>query len=195
MDTMWNAGVPCARDHLEQGENDPSHRGSGSAMEASWLLLFTEALPISSPPSSHDKQRPRTRLLPNIVWSQIQLFQGYNKAVDWWALGVLMYEMAAGYPPFFADQPIQIYEKIVSGRVIKPHLFKLMSNFNKEFAQNVRVVNSKRTYEVIRAHKGPPLSRDITQDCQWPTSSLKQLFMSSICHWLSAHKRVGPSRC
>ena len=43
--------------------------------------------------------------------------QGYNKAVDWWALGVLMYEMAAGYPPFFADQPIQIYERIVSGRV------------------------------------------------------------------------------
>ena len=45
------------------------------------------------------------------------MLQGYNKAVDWWALGVLMYEMAAGYPPFFADQPIQIYEKIVSGRV------------------------------------------------------------------------------
>jgi hypothetical protein len=34
-------------------------------------------------------------------------------------LGVLIYEMAAGYPPFFADQPIQIYEKIVSGKVIE----------------------------------------------------------------------------
>ena len=45
------------------------------------------------------------------------ILQGYNKAVDWWALGVLMYEMAAGYPPFFADQPIQIYERIVAGRV------------------------------------------------------------------------------
>ncbi len=45
------------------------------------------------------------------------LCQGYNKAVDWWALGVLIYEMAAGYPPFFSDQPIQIYEKIVSGKV------------------------------------------------------------------------------
>lgn len=45
------------------------------------------------------------------------MFQGYNRAVDWWALGVLVYEMAAGYPPFFADQPIQIYEKIVSGKV------------------------------------------------------------------------------
>uniref|UniRef100_A0A1X7TDL6 Protein kinase domain-containing protein n=1 Tax=Amphimedon queenslandica TaxID=400682 RepID=A0A1X7TDL6_AMPQE len=41
---------------------------------------------------------------------------GYNRAVDWWAMGVLIYEMAAGYPPFFADQPIQIYEKIVSGK-------------------------------------------------------------------------------
>ena len=34
-----------------------------------------------------------------------------------------MYEMAAGYPPFFADQPIQIYERIVSGRV--SHRFKV----------------------------------------------------------------------
>ena len=51
---------------------------------------------------------------------QANTLQGYNKAVDWWALGVLIYEMAAGYPPFFADQPIQIYEKIVSGKVSYP---------------------------------------------------------------------------
>lgn len=47
----------------------------------------------------------------------LQLPQGYSKAVDWWSFGVLVYEMAAGYPPFFADQPIQIYEKIVAGKV------------------------------------------------------------------------------
>lgn len=34
---------------------------------------------------------------------------------------MLIYEMAAGYPPFFADQPIQIYEKIVSGKVRPGH--------------------------------------------------------------------------
>lgn len=43
--------------------------------------------------------------------------------MDWWALGVLIYEMAAGYPPFFADQPIQIYEKIVSGKVSESSVY------------------------------------------------------------------------
>lgn len=38
-------------------------------------------------------------------------------AVDWWSLGVLIYEMTVGAPPFYADQPIQIYEKIVAGKV------------------------------------------------------------------------------
>ena len=61
----------------------------------------------------------REKAIPKLIKLS---FQGYNKAVDWWALGVLMYEMAAGYPPFFADQPIQIYEKIVSGRVRTPEL-------------------------------------------------------------------------
>ena len=31
--------------------------------------------------------------------------------------------MVAGYPPFFADQPIQIYEKIVSGKVMTSFFF------------------------------------------------------------------------
>jgi protein kinase A len=46
-----------------------------------------------------------------------QWIQGYNKAVDWWALGILIFEMVAGQAPFMADQPIQLYEKIVQGKV------------------------------------------------------------------------------
>uniref|UniRef100_A0A8C5S6C2 cAMP-dependent protein kinase n=1 Tax=Laticauda laticaudata TaxID=8630 RepID=A0A8C5S6C2_LATLA len=60
---------------------------------------------------------------PEYLAPEIILSKGYNKAVDWWALGVLIYEMAAGFPPFFADQPIQIYEKIVSGKVRFPSHF------------------------------------------------------------------------
>uniref|UniRef100_A0A8C2HFH4 Protein kinase, cAMP-dependent, catalytic, alpha, genome duplicate a n=1 Tax=Cyprinus carpio TaxID=7962 RepID=A0A8C2HFH4_CYPCA len=63
---------------------------------------------------------------PEYLAPEIMLSKGYNKSVDWWALGVLIYEMAAGYPPFFADQPIQIYEKIVSGKKLK---YLLTKNF------------------------------------------------------------------
>ena len=59
---------------------------------------------------------------PEYLAPEIILSKGYNKAVDWWAFGVLLYEMVAGYSPFFADQPIQMYEKIVSGKVrFPPH--------------------------------------------------------------------------
>ncbi|ODN03095.1 cAMP-dependent protein kinase catalytic subunit [Orchesella cincta] len=37
---------------------------------------------------------------PEYLAPEIILSKGYNKAVDWWALGVLIFEMAAGYPPF-----------------------------------------------------------------------------------------------
>jgi protein kinase A len=60
---------------------------------------------------------------PEYLAPEIILSKGYNKAVDWWALGVLIYEMAAGYPPFFADQLIEIYEKIISGKVRFPSQF------------------------------------------------------------------------
>ena len=41
--------------------------------------------------------------------------QGHNSSVDWWALGILIYEMLAGYPPFYAENPLGIYEKILAG--------------------------------------------------------------------------------
>ncbi|XP_032097367.1 cAMP-dependent protein kinase catalytic subunit gamma-like [Sapajus apella] len=57
---------------------------------------------------------------PEYLAPEIILSKGYNKAVDWWALGVLAYEMAMAFPPFSADQWIQIYQKIVSGKVRFP---------------------------------------------------------------------------
>lgn len=81
---------------------------------------------------------------PEYLAPEIILSKGYNKAVDWWALGVLIYEMAAGYPPFFADQPIQIYEKIVSGKVEAPFIPKFRgsgdtSNFDDYEEEDIRV--------------------------------------------------------
>ncbi|KAJ4300130.1 Serine/threonine-protein kinase [Collariella sp. IMI 366227] len=39
---------------------------------------------------------------------------GYNKTVDWWTLGVLLYEMLTGLPPFYDENTNEMYRKILS---------------------------------------------------------------------------------
>jgi serine/threonine protein kinase len=52
---------------------------------------------------------------PEYLAPEIIMSCGHDKGVDWWALGVLIYEMLAGYPPFYDNNPIEIYKKITIG--------------------------------------------------------------------------------
>jgi serine/threonine protein kinase len=51
--------------------------------------------------------------------------KGHGTAVDWWALGVLIFEMCCGYTPFEDPQRdrIKMYEKIIRGTVKYPRTF------------------------------------------------------------------------
>jgi len=46
--------------------------------------------------------------------------KGHGKGVDWWALGILIYEMMAGYPPFCGDTPMGTYKLILEGAIEFP---------------------------------------------------------------------------
>jgi len=54
-------------------------------------------------------------LAPEIIQSE-----GHGKAADWWACGILCYEMLVGYPPFYDDNAPGLYEKILRGRIRWP---------------------------------------------------------------------------
>lgn len=58
-------------------------------------------------------------LSPEIIQSQ-----GHGRSADWWALGVLIYEMLAGYPPFYDETPFGVYRKVLERRYDMPKFFE-----------------------------------------------------------------------
>ncbi|XP_014219547.1 cAMP-dependent protein kinase catalytic subunit-like [Copidosoma floridanum] len=61
---------------------------------------------------------------PEYLAPEIILSRGYSRSVDWWSFGVLIYEMNAGYSPFYSQEPVKIYEKITSGKYRCPGFFR-----------------------------------------------------------------------
>ncbi|KAJ3345520.1 camp-dependent protein kinase catalytic subunit [Entophlyctis luteolus] len=51
---------------------------------------------------------------PAYMAPEIILKLGYSRVVDWWSLGVVCYELMAGYSPFQAETPLKIYERILN---------------------------------------------------------------------------------
>eukprot|EP00475_Leptophrys_vorax_P012119 TRINITY_DN1854_c0_g1_i7.p1 TRINITY_DN1854_c0_g1~~TRINITY_DN1854_c0_g1_i7.p1 ORF type:complete len:749 (+),score=208.08 TRINITY_DN1854_c0_g1_i7:309-2555(+) len=60
---------------------------------------------------------------PDYLAPEVIMGQGHAKGVDWWTLGVLIYEMLASYPPFYDEDPMETYKKILSGSVEYPKHF------------------------------------------------------------------------
>jgi serine/threonine protein kinase len=60
---------------------------------------------------------------PEYIAPEVLLNKGHGKPVDWWTLGILVYEMIVGYPPFVDEDPMGIYQKILSGKIVFPKLF------------------------------------------------------------------------
>ncbi|KAI5108245.1 protein kinase C epsilon type isoform X1 [Silurus meridionalis] len=57
---------------------------------------------------------------PDYIAPEILQELEYGPSVDWWALGVLMYEMMAGQPPFEADNEDDLFESILHDDVLYP---------------------------------------------------------------------------
>jgi len=117
-------------------------------------------------------------LAPEIIQSK-----GHNKAVDWWALGILIYEMLIGYPPFYDENHFVIYQKILAGKIDWPkHLDSVAKDLIKkllvkdrtrrlgsmkggaEDVKNHRFFYSLDWQDVYFKHLAPPIVPSITSE-------------------------------
>uniref|UniRef100_A0A7E4VHI6 non-specific serine/threonine protein kinase n=1 Tax=Panagrellus redivivus TaxID=6233 RepID=A0A7E4VHI6_PANRE len=51
---------------------------------------------------------------PDYIAPEVFQSSGYTKSCDWWSLGVIMFEMLIGYPPFCSETPQETYRKVVN---------------------------------------------------------------------------------
>ena len=67
---------------------------------------------------------------PDYIAPEVFTQKGYGKEVDWWSLGIIMFEMMIGYPPFYSESSTETCKKILDWKnnlEIKPEV-----NISKE---------------------------------------------------------------
>jgi len=81
-------------------------------------------------------------LAPEVIQSK-----GYGRPVDWWAFGVILFEMLVGYPPFYDDNPFGIYEKILA---VKVHFPGNLDSNAKDLIKKLLVIDKTKRFGCMK---------------------------------------------
>jgi len=61
---------------------------------------------------------------PDYTAPEVLQQKGYGKECDWWSVGVIMFEMLVGYPPFCSETQRETYHKIVHYKTTLPKIME-----------------------------------------------------------------------
>ncbi|XP_013134099.1 PREDICTED: protein kinase C, brain isozyme isoform X1 [Papilio polytes] len=78
---------------------------------------------------------------PDYIAPEIILYQPYGKSVDWWAYGVLLYEMLVGQPPFDGEDEEELFAAITDNSVSYP---KTLSKEAKDACKSFLTKNPQK---------------------------------------------------
>jgi len=79
--------------------------------------MYEASSPSRSTKVFNDKQICGT---PQYLPPEVILRQGYGKTVDWWSMGIILYEFLTSCTPFNGNTPEELFANVIEGEIIWP---------------------------------------------------------------------------
>jgi len=113
---------------------------------------------------------------PGYVAPEVLTCDSYDEAVDMWGVGIITYILLAGYPPFYADDDTQLFEKIMQVEYdFDDECWDDVSDSAKDFIQKLLVKDPKKR-----------LTADLALKHKWLTSAAAEKALN-IHHTMSKY--------
>jgi calcium/calmodulin-dependent protein kinase I len=89
---------------------------------------------------------------PGYVAPEVLMSEHYDKSVDMWGIGIITYILLAGYPPFYADNDTQLFEKIMNADYdFDDECWDDVSDLAKDFIRHLLVKNPEERFNADQA--------------------------------------------
>ncbi|VFQ67759.1 unnamed protein product [Cuscuta campestris] len=100
---------------------------SGPAVSGTSIMDEDESQLSSSEPQ-HERPKKRSAVgTPDYLAPEILLGTGHGFTADWWSVGVILFELIVGIPPFNAEHPQEIFDNILNRKIPWPLVPEEMS--------------------------------------------------------------------
>ena len=109
---------------------------------------------------------------PEYLAPEILMRRGHDWACDWWTLGIFLYEVLYGRPPFTSRNPSGIYDKILHSRLKFP---KAIDEKAKNLIESLLVKDPEKRIGIKKIKK-----HEFFKDVDWKLAETKELKPSFV---------------
>jgi serine/threonine protein kinase len=94
-------------------------------------------------------------LAPEVL-ETLETDEGYGREVDLWGVGVILYILLCGFPPFYGEDDEEVYDKICDGDYAYPSPYwDSISDSAKELIDHLLVLDPRARFTVQQALAHP----------------------------------------
>ncbi|CAG9321037.1 unnamed protein product [Blepharisma stoltei] len=111
---------------------------------------------------------------PEYLAPEILMNRGYGKSVDYWALGILIYEMLSGIDPFSDEDPMAVYQKILKGKFRFPIDFDRRA---KSLVKHLLVADINKRYGTMKGGCEDIINHRWFEGLDWQKLFHKEIIM------------------